>query len=173
VNSKLKYWIAAILFIGWLVLAWFIGSWLHLHGSSLWILRGALAFIGLLAFVLLIWWFVVRDKERGEMGAAGAGGEEIDALIREAETRLQASNLGKSASVGNLPLYIVLGETGSAKTSVILHSGLEPELLAGQAVQDKVPVPTRAANLWYTRQVIFAEAGGTMLQVRPRWVWFK
>lgn len=169
-NSKLKYWIAAIAFIAWLVLAWFMGSWLHLQGSSLWILRGALAFIGLLAFVLLIWWFIARDKERGDMGAAGAGGEEIDALIREAETRLQASKLGKSASVNNLPLYLVLGETGSAKTSIVMHSGLEPELLAGQTVQDKVPVPTRAANLWYTRQVIFAEAGGTMLQDRPRWV---
>ena len=65
--------------------------------------------------------------------------------------------------------YLVLGETGSAKTSVVLHSGLEPELLAGQTVQDKVPVPTRTANLWYTRQFIFAEAGGPMLQDRPRW----
>ena len=83
--------------------------------------------------------------------------------------RLQASQLGRSARFGNLPLYLVLGETGSAKTSVVLHSGLEPELLAGQTVQDKVPVPTRTANLWYTRQFIFAEAGGPMLQDRPRW----
>jgi type VI secretion system protein ImpL len=172
VNSKLKYWIAAILFIVWLVLAWFTGTWLHLHGSSLWILRGSLAFIGLLAFVLLIWWFIVRDREHGDMGSPGAGGDEIDALIREAETRLQASKLGKSASVGNLPLFLVLGETGSAKTSVVIHSGLEPELVSGQAVQDKVPVPTRAANLWYTRQVIFAEAGGSMLPDRGRWVRF-
>ncbi len=169
-NSKLKYWIAAILFIGWLVLAWFTGSWLHLQGSRLWILRGSLAFIGLLALILLIWWFIRRDKERGEMGVAGPGGDEIDALIREAEKRLQASKLGKSASVGSLPLYLVLGETGSAKTTVVMHSGLEPELLAGQTMQDKAPVPTRAVNLWYTRQVIFAEAGGTMLQDRPRWV---
>ncbi len=169
-NSKLKYGIAAILFIGWLVLAWFIGSWLHLQGSRLWILRGSLAFIGLLALILLIWWFIRRDKERGEMGVAGPGGDEIDALIREAEKRLQASKLGKSASVGSLPLYLVLGETGSAKTTVVMHSGLEPELLAGQTMQDKAPVPTRAVNLWYTRQVIFAEAGGTMLQDRPRWV---
>ncbi len=171
-NSKLKYWIAAILFIGWLVLAWFTGSWLHLQGNNLWILRGALAFIGLLAFILLIWWFIVRDKERAAMNPGGAGGDEIDALIREAEKRLQTSKLGKSASVGNLPLYLVLGETGSAKTSVVLHSGLEPELLAGQTVQDKVPIPTRTANFWYTRQVVFAEAGGGMLQDRLRWARF-
>ncbi len=169
-KTKLKYWIAALALIVWLVLAWFIGSWLHLQGSSLWILRIALALIGIAAFITLIWWFRVKDKERAEMSPAGAaGGEEIDVLIREAEMRLQASQLGRSARVGNLPLFLVLGETGSAKTSVILHSGLEPELLTGQAVQDKVPVPTRTANLWYTRQFIFAEAGGPMLQDRPKW----
>ena len=169
-NTKLKYWIAAIVLIGWLVLDWFIGSWLHLQGSSLWILRIALALIGVAAFVIVIWWFRIRDKERAEMTpGSGAAGDEIDILIREAEMRLQASQLGRSARIGSLPLYLVMGETGSAKTSVVLHSGLEPELLSGQTVQDKVPVPTRTANLWYTRQFIFAEAGGPLLQDRPRW----
>jgi type VI secretion system protein ImpL len=167
--KTIKYFIAALALIGWLVLAWFIGSWLHLQGNSLWILRIALAFIGVLAFALVIWWFIVRDKESSGAPSPGAGGDEIDILIREAETRLQASKLGRSAKVGGLPLFLVMGETGSAKTSVVLHSGLEPELLAGQTVQDKTPVPTRTANLWYTRQVIFAEAGGSMLQDRARW----
>jgi type VI secretion system protein ImpL len=43
-------------------------------------------------------------------------------------------------------------------------------LLTGQTVQDKVPIPTRTANLWYTRQFVFAEAGGSMLGDRPRWM---
>jgi type VI secretion system protein ImpL len=170
VNAKLKYWIAAVALIVWLVLAWFTGSWLHLHGSSLWILRIALALIGVAAFIVVIWWFLVRHKENAEMTpAGGAGGDEIDILIREAEMRLQASQLGRNARIGSLPLYLIVGETGSAKTSVVLHSGLEPELLAGQTVQDKVPVPTRTANLWYSRQFIFVEAAGPMLQDRPRW----
>ncbi len=170
-NSKLKYWIASILFILWLVLAWFIASWLHLHGTSAWILRGALALIGIIAFVIVIWLFIIRDKERAEMGPA-TGGDEIDILIREATTRLQASRLGRTAHVGNLPLFLFLGEPGSAKTSVVLHSGLEPELLAGQTVQGKAPIPTRTANLWFSRQYIFAEAGGSMLQDPPRWTKF-
>ncbi len=169
-NTKLKYWIAALALIVWLVLAWFIGSWLHLQGSSLWILRIALAFIGVAAFIVLIWWFLVKDKEHTEMSpGAGAAGDEIDNLIRETETRLQASQLGRGARIGSLPLFLVLGEPGSAKTSVVLQSGLEPELLTGQTVQDKVPIRTRTANLWYARQFIFAEAGGSMLQDRPRW----
>ncbi len=170
-NSKLKYWIASIVFIFWLVLAWFIARWLHLQGPSVWILRGALALIGIIAFVIVIWWFIVRDKERAEMGPA-TGGDEIDILIREATTRLQASRLGRTAHVGNLPLFLFLGEPGSAKTSVVLHSGLEPELLSGQTVQGKVPIPTRTANLWFSRQYLFAEAGGPMLQDQPRWTKF-
>jgi type VI secretion system protein ImpL len=142
---------------------------LHLQGHSLWILRAALALIGIAAFIIVIWWFRVKDKERAAMMPAGAGGDEIDILIREAEMRLQASQLGHNARIGSLPLYLIMGEPGSAKTSIVLHSGLEPELLAGQTVQDKAPVPTRTANLWYTRQFIFAEAGGAMLQDRPRW----
>ena len=101
--------------------------------------------------------------------AGGVAGDDIDTLVREAEARLQASKLGRAASLGNLPLYLLVGEPGSAKTSIVLHSGLEPELLAGQTVQDNVPVPTRTVNLWYTRQSIFAEAGGPMLQNQPLW----
>ena len=65
-NTSLKYWMAAILLVGWLVLAWFTGTWLHLHGSSLWILRIALAVIGVAAFIVIIWWFRFRAKERIE-----------------------------------------------------------------------------------------------------------
>ncbi|MDR3677184.1 MAG: ImcF-related family protein [Acidobacteriota bacterium] len=168
-NTKLKYWIAAVALIAWLFLAWFIGSWMHLQGSSLWILRGALALIGVAAFIIVIWLFRVKDKERAAMVPTGVGGDEIDILVREAEMRLQASQLGHGARIGTLPLYLILGEAGSAKTSVVLHSGLEPELLAGQTVQDRVPVPTRTANLWYSRQFIFAEAGSSLLQDPPKW----
>ena len=168
-NTKVKYWIAAILLIVWLVLSWFTGTWLHLEGSNLWILRIALAVIGVAAFIIVIWWFVVKDRERREMGALGAAGDEIDSLVREAETRLQASQLGKSARLGSLPLYFIVGETGSGKTTAVLQSGLEPELLTGQTVQEKVPIPTRTANIWYARQFLLAEAGGPMVQDRPRW----
>ncbi|MGO8819183.1 MAG: ImcF-related family protein [Terriglobia bacterium] len=168
-NTKVKYWIAAIVLIVWLVLSWFTGSWLHLQGSSLWILRIALAVIGVAAFIIVIWWFVVKDRERREMGGGGTAGDEIDSLIREAETRLQASQLGKSARLGSLPLYFIVGETGSGKTTAVLQSGLEPELLTGQTVQEKVPIPTRTANLWYARQFLFAEAGGPLVQDRPKW----
>ena len=126
----------------WLVLAWFTGSWLHLQGSSLWILRIALAFIGVAAFIIVIWWFVVKDKERAADGSrGGAAGDEIDSLIREAETRLQASQLGSSATGRQLALYLIVGETGSAKTSVVLHSGLEAGIAGGSDRSGQSPGP--------------------------------
>jgi type VI secretion system protein ImpL len=174
VNNTLKYWLAALALIVWLVLSWFVASWLHLQGSSVWILRIVLALIGIAAFITIVWWFRIRDKERAAEMAQGAGGgaAEIDILIREAESRLQASQLGRNARIGNLPALFVVGESGSAKTSVVQQSGLEPELLAGHTGQEKIPIPTRAANLWFARQFIFAEAGGPLLSDPARWAKF-
>ena len=45
----------------------------------------------------------------------------------------------------------------------MIHSGLDPELLAGQVYQNADVVPTRTANLWFSRRSIFAEAGGKLL----------
>ena len=173
-NNTSKYWLAASVLIFWLFLSWFIGSWLHLQGSSLWALRAVLALIGIAAFISIVWWLRVRDKEQAAGMPQGAGGaaSEIDILIREAESRLQASKLGRTATIGNLPALFVVGESGSAKTSVVQHSGLEPELLAGHTGQEKIPVPTRAVNFWFARQFILAEAGGPLLSEHAKWVKF-
>ena len=170
-HKSLKYVIAAILLLLWLILVWFAGSWMHLEGKELWIFRIVLGVIGVAAFVVVVVLFWVRDKERAAQMAAGGGTgqDEIDILIREAEARLKASQLGGKAKIGSLPLFFVVGDSGSAKTSVVLHCGLDPELLAGQAVQDNVPVATRALNLWYSRQFLFAEAGSALLSEAPRW----
>jgi type VI secretion system protein ImpL len=173
VKNTLKYWLAALGLIAWLVLSWFVPSWLHLQGNHLWILRIVLAVIGVAAFITLVWWFRAQDKERAAETAQGASGiAEIDVLMREAESRLQASSLGRHARLGNLPALFLLGESGSAKTSVVQHSGLEAELLAGHTGQEKVPVPTRAVNLWFARPFILAEAGGPVLSEPARWAKF-
>ena len=96
--------------------------------------------------------------------------DEIDALIREAETKLAASHMGKGANIGTLPVVLVMGEQGTAKTSTILNSGLEPELLAGVAHQDNTVAPTRTANFWLAKNTIFAEAGAQLIGDRSRWV---
>jgi type VI secretion system protein ImpL len=170
VNTALKYWVVTIALIVWWVLAWLAGPWLNLHGNDLWLFRGALLLIGLAAYITSVWWFRGLDEDSTEqMAAEGtAGSDEIDILMRKGQARLRAIQAGKPA-LGNLPAVLVLGETGSAKTSIVLQCGLEPQLLAGHTVQNNIPIPTRALNLWYAPPFIVAEAGGPLLHEPPRW----
>src|ERR1035437_69752 len=116
--------------------------------------------------VLVVWFFLKRKKERAAAAAStdaadqgAAGTEEIDSLVREAERRLAASNQGDR--LGNLPIFLLAGDTGSTKTSVMVNAGLEPELLAGLVYRDNTPAPPRPPTLWFARRPIFVEAGGT------------
>src|SRR6185437_730045 len=90
-------------------------------------------------------------------------------LVREADGKLTNAKLEQGARIANLPVFFVIGESGSAKTSVILNSGLEPELLAGQVYQNGNVVPTSAANFWYARRAIFVEAGGRLPADSGKW----
>ncbi len=112
---------------------------------------------------------------KGDSSSAEAAGpvdtdDEIDALVRDAERRLAASNLAQGAKLSNMPVVFVLGEEGSTKTTTVLHSGLDPELLAGQVYQDTNVLPTRVANFWFARGMVFVEAGGKLLSEPGRWV---
>ena len=110
-----------------------------------------------------------KAAEAGEGDVAAPGGDEISVLIHQAEAKLSAAKLEVGGKVANLPVYIVMGEPGSTKTSVMLHSGLEPELLAGQTNVAGNVAPTRTANFWFSRRSIFAEAGGALPTDAGRW----
>ncbi len=170
-NTTWKYWAVSIALIVWLVLAWQTGVWMSLQGKDLWILRAALILIGLAAFATAIWWFRGEDSQLAE--EATAGSDEIDILIRKAQARLRTTEGGKTP-LGNLPVVLVLGESGSAKTSIVLHGGTEPQLLAGHTIQNDTPIPTRALNLWLSSPYLVVEAGGPLLHEPPRWAhWVK
>ena len=51
----------------------------------------------------------------------------------------------------------------------MLHSGIEAELLAGQVYQNNDVAPTRTANLWFARRMLFVEAGGSLLADSGQW----
>lgn len=154
-------------FIAYLLLTFFTPNLLGLAGGKLWILRVALWLIGLAAAAVVTWFF--WDKGKKEASAAVAaeqaaeGGDEIAVLVRDAERKLAAAQLAKGAHIGNLPAILLLGEASSTKTTIMMHSGLDPELLAGHVFQDGNITTTRSANLWYSRQTIFVEAGGKLL----------
>ncbi len=159
--------------VSYYLVAWFASTLFGLTGVDLWVVRGFLAVFGL-SGAGLIWWYKSRKQKKAEAQAGGAdaggGGDEVDLIVRDAEARLAASNIAKGAKTANLPVIFLLGPAGSAKTHCLVHSGLEPELLAGQVYHDNTVLPTRAANLWISRQTVFAEAGGGLLTQPPRWM---
>jgi type VI secretion system protein ImpL len=125
-----------------------------------------LALIGLLVF-----WLILRKKKKkaAEAEDPAATGDEVALLIKEAENKLTAAKLAEGGKVGNLPVFFLLGDSGSTKTSVMLRSGLEPELVAGQVYQNGNVIPTRTANLWVSRKTLFLEVGGTLRADPAKW----
>ncbi len=121
---------------------------------------------------LLVVWLILRKKKKKAAAAAGepaVGGDEIALLINDAEKRLAAAKLAEGGKVGNLPVFFLLGDSGSTKTSVMLRSGLDPELVAGQVYESGNVVPTRSANFWFSRHTLFVEVGGLLRSDQSKW----
>ncbi|HYW42685.1 MAG TPA: ImcF-related family protein [Bryobacteraceae bacterium] len=131
--------------------------------------------VAVVALVVLLVFYLRSRKKEKQKAAAGMpagdapGGDDIAVIVHEAEAKLAAAKLGKGARVANLPVYLLIGDPGATKTSVMLHCGLEPELVAGQVYVGGNVAPTRTANFWFSRRSLFVEAGGQMLADAGKW----
>src|ERR1700691_5513744 len=167
------YWITILVLIVYLVLVWVLGRFMPLHGSDVRILRGVLAFLGIVgASVALFYQYKIKKaKEASGEGdsSTAAASDDVDALVREAVRRLKHSTLGRGTNLGSLPLVFVMGDAGATKTTVVIHSALDPELLAGQVYRDNEVLPTSTANIWYTRQAILVDPAGELMGQSDRW----
>ena len=183
-----EYLAAAAGLVVTLLLAWFIGIWVHLQGANLLILRLGIVVLGVLCILGFLMW-ARGEKMPAAAGVPAAPGapatpeapamvaaiasdvspDDIDRLVHEAEKKVAGSRLGKGAKLSGLPAIFVLGDTGSGKTSTVLNSGLDPELLAGQIYQEGNVVPTAAVNLWFARKSVFVEAAGKIAADPKPW----
>jgi type VI secretion system protein ImpL len=150
-----------------------VGTWvssaaLKLQGVDLWLYRGGLILLGLVA-TLAVAWFILRRPSKPTPPTTDEG-REIDNAIRTARTRLAASRQAGSIRLDKLPVVLLLGPEGSTKTTAVVHSGLDPELLAGEVFRGDTVAPTRAINLWYSQQTLFVEAGGQVTADPSRWM---
>jgi len=103
---------------------------------------------------------LMRPKQsRASFDGIGQPLSELNPLLRDAQQRLASSPRASAKSLDALPLLYLLGEANSSKTTTVLRSGLDPELLAGQVYQDQSVAPTTLANIWYTQECVFVEAG--------------
>ncbi len=166
------YWVTILVLLIYMVLVWLLGRWLPLHGTDVWVMRGVLALLGLIGAAVALWYQhkIKQAKEAaGDDDSQADATDDLDSLVREAVRRLKQSTLGKGTDLGGLPLIFLLGDPGSTKTTVLIHSALDPELLAGQVYRDNDVVPTSTANIWYTRQAIFVDPAGSMMGQAGRW----
>jgi len=166
------YLVTILVLIVYLVLVWLLGMWLPVHGSDVWILRGVLALLGLVGAGVALWYLqkVKKAKEAsGEDASPASATDDLDTLVRGAVQRLKHSTLGRGTNLGSLPLVFVMGDPGSTKTTLLIHSALDPELLAGQVYRDSDVLPTTAANIWYTREAIFVDPAGSLMGEADRW----
>ena len=160
--------ISILIFVLSVVLAWLAGPLLHVEGTSLLILRILLIVLGAAAATIIL---VLHFRERRRNAATKnvAGGTEMDTLLRDAEKRLAAAQRSGAKSLDSLPLLYLLGEANAAKTTSVLKSGLDPELLAGQIYRDQDVIATPVVNIWYTAQCAIVEAGNAVRKSPPLW----
>lgn len=158
--------IAACIFLVFLILAWLAGPLMRVHGGSLWILRGGLWLLGLIAAGLVV--FFLWPRRTADAGPV-EGVEDVDALMAAARAQLARSRVGDRGRFGKLPLLLFMGPSGGAKTTLVTRTGLESELLAGEAYRGEQVVPTDPGNVWYAQGVLVVEAGGKLLGDDARW----
>jgi type VI secretion system protein ImpL len=161
----LAYLLALVVFLLSLLLAYAAGILLHLHGTSLIVLATLIVLAGMIAaVVILVIHFRARKRQAGEGEVSGSdAGSEVDVLLNDANRKLRHSQQG-AKTLDGLPLLYLLGEAGAAKTTLVVRSGLDPELIAGAAPREGNVSPTPVLNLWFTRQAAILEAGEAVRQ---------
>lgn len=161
-----KTWLIALgVFAAYLVLAVIVAFALKLQGPKLWPLVISLAVLGLVSAGILLWF--MRDTLRTPKPGTPASG--IDAVLAAARAHLASKKGGGKPNFGAMPVLLVVGPQGSTKTTTVVRSGLEPELLAGDVFRGEAVAPTANANLWFTQNTIVVEAGGPLANDLPGW----
>lgn len=161
------YGIVIVLWLAWMVGGWFLPDWGGLKvASSIWTVRGIFWLLGTAAAGLAIFLKIQSDKKKRALALAGELGAELEFVVKEAEKKLAANG----ATIAGTPVVFLFGARGSAKTTVMTKSGLEPELLAGLVYQDgNQLVQTRSANIWLAKGTLFVEAAPTLLENEKLW----
>jgi type VI secretion system protein ImpL len=171
-TRRTKIWIIAAVVLLMYVLAAILAALLpHLAGRDLWVLRGVLTLLGVVSAALILWFF--RDRTpAGPATPEARLASEVDQIFATARTQLAAAakdGATKDTNLATMPVVFVFGPPGSTKTTAIVRSGLEPELLAGEAMRGDTVAPTKTANVWFAQGTVFAEAGSAVLAATENW----
>jgi type VI secretion system protein ImpL len=150
--------------LGFVLLAVLLDWLLPLVGLDRALLWVGLLVLGLGTAVLLWLHFRAGTAGRGDTAALG----DVDVPLADARRRLAAAGVARGR-LSRLPLVLLLGSGGSTKTSSVVQSGLDPELIAGDAGSGAEVTPTATLNVWYAQGSVILEAGGKVLEDDRRW----
>ncbi|MCL4796595.1 MAG: hypothetical protein KJZ84_18670 [Bryobacteraceae bacterium] len=167
--NLMTYFAAATMTIFFVVTSWIVVDLLGLTGTTATIVRVVLIALGMSVGGIFAWWRYKKAKEK-KSEELPTEQDELGPLFRDAQQRLASSQLGREGRISMLPAVLVLGESGSAKTSVVINAGVDAELLGGHVYQDGYIMPTRSLNLWFARNAVVAEAGGPLITVASKWI---
>src|ERR1051325_3420230 len=120
----------------YLAIVFLVGSLLKLHGTGLWALRVGLTLIGIAAAAVCLRYFADTQKKEKETPPDAEPEGDVQFLLREAEAKLATARFDRKADYGSLATVFLIGESGAGKTTAIVRSGLEPELLAGRVEEE-------------------------------------
>lgn len=145
-----------------------------LKNADPFLIQAIMVLFGLIAATVLT--FMMSKKEKKGGGDGGGGGTavaeevtDLNELIAEAEARLAVAQQEKDSKLGKLPVIVLLGEKGTAKTTVMVQSGTEPESLSGQVYEENNILPTPTANFWFAHHTVFVEMAGKLLGDQDSW----
>ncbi len=164
-DCLLAYVLAVVVLLVAALLAFGLAALLHLQGTAYLIFVILVLLLGVVAAIVIIVLHLRAKKEKQQQGEdAGTGATaELDLLLTDANRKLRTSQQG-AKTLEAMPLIYILGEALAAKTTTVLRSGLDPELLAGTASQESEQVPTGVLNLWFTKIAALLEVGATVRQ---------
>lgn len=169
-STKARLWlITSLTLFLFLVATLVVRAVVQPAGGAAWMVLGGLAALGLTATGIVHRFLSLRWKDRIRREKIAAREDQISHAFTAARKRLAASGRAESPKIGALPLVLLLGPQGSTKTTAVVRSGLEPELLAGEVHQGDAVVPTESVNLWFAENTVLLEAGGRLLDQEERW----
>jgi len=159
-SSYARWLFAALALLLFLVVLLVLERVVDLEPAARWGLRIGLILLGLIAAGAIVWFL----RPEGDEPPPDTG-DDVLLAIGSARARLPRKNLT------GRPLVLVVGPEGSARTSLVAHSGGDPELLAGQAPAQTTdaPSPTTTANVWAMQQSVVVELTSRLLTDATRW----
>ena len=160
-NPSTRWYAALAVLVVFVLLAWLLGAVLTLSDGERVTLRVGLVALGLIGAVALLWY--LRPQDEVVDAPVDTKGGDVVAIVSSARARLPRGAFDSRSMV------LVLGTQGSCKSTLVMKSGTDPELLAGDAVAGDVPGKTALANFWLVKDAILAEAGGPVFTDPVRW----